>query len=336
MFPLEPRPTPLQSGTDPLSEPSAGEGPSPWMDGERGVPFASAEIPAPLERVAVPPRQSIRQLLIHLTLFVLTGMTTTAVGTLWFYDPEQSFGEALARGGLFSFSLLTILTAHEMGHFLACRWYGVAATWPYFLPLPFPPVGTLGAFIRIQAPIPTRRALFDIGIAGPLAGFVFLVPAAWIAHHFAEPAVIEALGEGTIYFQSPLLFRFFEWLYGLPEVMLNPVMWAAWVGSLMTSLNLLPVGQLDGGHVAYALFGERGHRLVARLSYLAVLILTVVAIYEGLWNWLVWAIILTFLMRVGHPPVLDPAPPLGRGRVVIAVLGVLVFLLCFMPMPIRL
>ena len=136
-----------------------------------------------------------------------------------------------------------------------------------------------------------REALLAaLWIAGPLAGFVFLIPAAWIAHHVAEPAVLESLGEGVIYFESPLLFRLFEWGYGLPEVMLNPVMWAAWVGALVTSLNLLPVGQLDGGHVTFAVFGPGGHRWVGRLCYVAVLGLTVFSIYHGVWNWLVWAL----------------------------------------------
>ena len=335
MSSLDPRPAPSETSSDTPSEmglarEAGEEGPLPSPETDSMV----GSEPPVWTRSPMQPRASQRPLL-HLTLFVLTVMTTTGVGTLWFYDPDQSLGASLARGFLFSFSLLTILTAHEMGHFLACRWYGVAATWPYFLPVPFPPVGTFGAFIRIQSPIPTRRALFDIGIAGPLAGFVFLIPAAWIAHHFAEPAALEALGEGVIYFESPLLFRLFEWGYGLPEVMLNPVMWAAWVGSLVTSLNLLPVGQLDGGHVTYALFGPRGHRWVGRLCYLAVLALTAFSIYHGVWNWLVWALILTFLLRVGHPPVLDPISSLGRERVVVALIGLIVFLLCFMPMPIR-
>ena len=344
MSSLDLGPTPSETSSDPPS----GMGPAreageEALSGE-STPVSPPPSPEPSSIVgSAPPvwtgrpveRSAPRRPLLHLTLFVLTVITTTGVGTLWFYDPDQPLGSSLARGFLFSFSLLTILTAHEMGHFLACRWYGVAATWPYFLPVPFPPVGTFGAFIRIQSPIPTRRALFDIGIAGPLAGFVFLIPAAWIAHHFAEPAVLESLGEGVIYFESPLLFRLFEWGYGLPEVMLNPVMWAAWVGALVTSLNLLPVGQLDGGHVTYAVFGRRGHRWVGRLCYLAVLGLTVFSIYHGVWNWLVWAIILTFLLRVGHPPVLDPLSPLGRERVVVALIGLIVFLLCFMPMPIR-
>ncbi len=277
-----------------------------------------------------------RRKLLHLLLFVLTILTTTAVGILWFFRDGDSLLRMIGQGLIYSFSIIAILTAHEMGHYLACRWYGVAATPPYFIPVPLPPVGSFGAFIRIKSPIPTRRALFDIGIAGPLAGFLFILPAAFVAHYFALPAPPVESTEGMVYFASPLLFKFFEWVFDLPELVeLNPVMWAAWVGCLMTALNLLPVGQLDGGHVTYAVFGVRGNRLIARLSYLAVIGLAIVSIREGNWNWAIWVLILTFLLRVGHPPVLDPDEPLGRGRQVVAVIGLLVFILCFMPVPIR-
>jgi membrane-associated protease RseP (regulator of RpoE activity) len=279
---------------------------------------------------------SVRRKLLHLFLFSLTVITTTGVGVVWFFREGDSLPRMIGQGLIYSFSLVTILTAHEMGHYLACRWYGVVATPPYFIPVPLPPVGSFGAFIKIKSPIPNRRALFDIGIAGPLGGFVFILPAALIAHYFAVPAPPPESTEGMIYFQSPLLFKFFEWIFGLPEMVeLNPVMWAAWVGCLMTALNLLPVGQLDGGHVTYAVLGARGNRLIARLAYAAVIGLAIVSIREGNWNWAVWVLILTFLLRVGHPPVLDPEEPLGRGRLVVAFIGLLVFILCFMPVPIR-
>ncbi|NBO64688.1 MAG: site-2 protease family protein [Acidobacteria bacterium] len=244
---------------------------------------------------------SLRRKLLHLLLFLLTILTTTGVGALWFFRDGDSLPRLLGQGMLYSFALVIILTAHEMGHYIACRWYGVAATPPYFIPMPLPPVGSFGAFIRIKSPIPHRKALFDIGIAGPLAGFVFIIPAALIAHYFAVPAPPVELTEGTIYFESPLLFRCFEWLFGLPELVeLNPVMWAAWVGCLMTALNLLPVGQLDGGHVTYAVFGARGNRMIALACYLCVVGLAIYSIREGNWNWAIWVLILTFMLRVGR------------------------------------
>lgn len=291
---------------------------------------------APVVPFVTEERITAGRFLFHLFLFALTVVTTCGVGMLWFQREGQPGIYSLRSGIVYSFSLIAILTAHEMGHYIACRWYGVAATLPYFIPVPLPPVGTFGAFIKIKAPIPNRRALFDIGIAGPLAGFVFVIPAAWIAHYFAEPAAATEMVEGAIYFQSPLLFKFFEWLFQLPEVVeLNPVMWAAWVGALMTSLNLLPVGQLDGGHVTYALFGARGHRVVALICYLAVIGLALFSLRDGVWNWVVYAVILTLMLRVGHPPVMEQDEPLGRGRTLVALIGLIVFILCFMPVPIR-
>ena len=279
-----------------------------------------------------------RRLFFHLFLLGLTILTTVGVGVLWFYngDAFEPISRVVGEGLVYSFTILTILAAHEMGHYIACRWYGVNATLPYFIPVPIPPVGTFGAFIKIKSPIPTRRALFDIGIAGPLAGFVFAIPAAFVAHYFAQPAPPPDPGAQMIYFQDPLLFKFFHHLLHLPpEVRLNPVMWAAWIGVFMTSLNLLPVGQLDGGHVTYAVFGHRGHRAIAISCYLAVIGLAIYSVRDGLWNWVVYGVILTLMLKVGHPPVVDDSEPLGLARKLVAVIGLLVFVLSFMPFPIK-
>jgi membrane-associated protease RseP (regulator of RpoE activity) len=287
-----------------------------------------------------PPEQTNQltagRVLFHLFLLGLTVLTTTAIGTLLF--TADSLARGLASGALFSFTLLTILLTHELGHYIACLWYGVEATLPYFIPSPLPPTGTFGAFIKIKSPIPSRRALFDIGIAGPLAGFVFALPAALVAHYFVEPAPPLSSSEGVIVFNSPPLFVLLERLFHLPnDLALNPVWFAAWIGLFMTSLNLLPVGQLDGGHVVYALFGARWHRLIALTIYLCVLGLGIAAWRNGGWlGWFVYAAILTFLLRIGHPPVMDESEPLGSKRKLVAVLGLLVFLLCFMPNPITL
>ncbi len=284
----------------------------------------------------VPDEISAGRLLFHLLLLGLTILTTLGVGILWFYQDAQPFFHSIVSGSIYSFSVIAILAAHEMGHYIACRWYGVSATLPYFIPMPIPPVGTFGAFIKIKSPIPTRKALFDIGIAGPLAGFVFAIPATLIGHYFAVAAQPAAIGDEVIYFQSPLLFKFFEKMLDVPPLVeLNPVMWAAWIGLFMTSLNLLPVGQLDGGHVTYAVFGRRGHRLIAMACYLAVIGLAVYSVItSGVWNWVVYAGILTLMLRVGHPPVVDDTESLGAARMIVAVIGLLVFVLCFMPFPI--
>jgi membrane-associated protease RseP (regulator of RpoE activity) len=271
---------------------------------------------------------TVGRLLFHLFLLGLTVLTTTLAAGVW---PLRSFSE----GAVYSFTVLSILGAHEMGHYIACRWHGVQATLPYFIPVPFPPVGTLGAFIKIKSPIPSRRALFDIGIAGPLSGFVFAIPAAFIAHYFATPSNVSEITDGAITFGDPLLFQFFQRAFHLPSMVeLNPVWWAAWIGVFMTAVNLLPVGQLDGGHVTYAVFGRRGHRVTAWATYIAVVALAILSIKGGTWNWVVIIALLTFAMRMGHPPVVDEDEPLGLARTLVAIIGLLVFALSFLPFPI--
>lgn len=288
--------------------------------------------PLPLwepEPVAPPqPRDlTVGRVLFHLLLLGLTVITTTSIGALLF--------ASLSSGLLFSFTLLGILGAHEMGHYIACRWYGVRATLPYFIPAPLG-IGTFGAFIKIKSPIPDKKALFDIGIAGPLAGFIFAIPAAIIALYYVQTSSPGALTDGTMIFNDPPLFRLIEKILRLPrDLELNPIYLAAWVGMLVTSLNLLPVGQLDGGHVVYAVFGERRHWLIARIIWLSVLGLAVYSVLRGGWyGWVIYAVLLTLMLRVGHPQVVDEYEPLGLERKIVAFIGLMVFLLCFSPFPI--
>jgi membrane-associated protease RseP (regulator of RpoE activity) len=234
-------------------------------------------------------------------------------------------------GPRLTLALISILMAHEMGHYVACRIYGVDATLPYFLPFPvLSLVGTLGAFIRIRAPFPNRRALFDIGIAGPLAGFALCLPVLVLG--VREAQVIPSVREAGLYLGEPLLFRGAILLLrgATPDDMtlsLGPVGLAAWFGLFVTALNLIPIGQLDGGHVTYALFRRRA-MLISRVgSWVCVAL-----VYFGP-NWIFWSILLRILGR-RHPPTLDDGQPLGRGRAWIAALGLLVFVGCFVPNPI--
>lgn len=299
-------------------------------------PPESFSQPAPQKARAESDEITAGRLLFHLFLLGLTVLTTTFAlpvfkRMIYGVFPLNGFLE----GAVYSFTVLSILGAHEMGHYIACRWYGVRATLPYFIPVPLPPVGTFGAFIRIKSPIPSRRALFDIGIAGPLAGFVFAIPAAFIAHYFATPSSLPEVTEGGITINDPLLFQFFGRAFHLPPMVeMNPVWWAAWVGVFMTALNLLPIGQLDGGHVTYAVFGRRGHRLTAWASYISVIALAAFSVKSGMWNWVVFAALLTLVIRVGHPPVVDESEPLGLARIFVAIIGLLVFALSFLPFPI--
>jgi membrane-associated protease RseP (regulator of RpoE activity) len=276
--------------------------------------------------VQVQDDSSVIGLLVSPTLAVLR---ETATGNL---DP-------LAKGFLFTFTLLTILGAHELGHYFACRHYGIRATLPFFIPAP-PTItlfGTFGAVIKIKEPIRSRRALFDIGIAGPLAGFAFALPAAVVGLVFATPdphGAVSAASDG-IQPTSPPLFILISWLFDLHGVMAwNPVYWAAWGSLLVTALNLFPVGQLDGGHVLYAIAGQRVHTWISRVVALGCAALAVLSLVLNQPPvYLLWTFVLLFLMKVGHPPVIEEEP-LGKARIAIAIVALLVFLLCFMPFPI--
>ena len=311
---------------------------------------------------------SARECRLHGGLFILTIVTTTLAGIMLaapeltptepplaspldylFYIPlaylysivellryALAHPRLIAKGVTFSASLLAILFSHEMGHYLACRYYKVNATLPYFIPAP--PLflaGTFGAFIKIRSPIPSRRALFDIGLAGPLAGFVVAVPLSIIG-----VLMIGAPLEPTdhlIFFNDPLLFRLIAKLVGIPldpNAPTNPYYMAAWLGLLVTSLNLMPVGQLDGGHGTFALFGPRAHTIIGRLAFISVAVLAVLGFWwHGSPSGFLYAVLLGIMMKVPHP---QPAvmEPLGTKRIVIAILTLIVFVLCFCPFPI--
>jgi len=286
-----------------------------------------------------------KQLLWHLFLFLTTILTTTIAGAIFPYllqeaDLDQIYNIVttskvpIINGLIFSFTLMVILGTHELGHYIACLYYRVSATLPYFIPIP-PPlgIGTLGAFIKIKSPIYTRKALFDIGIAGPLAGFVFAIPAAIAGIYFSRP-VSSAL---PITFNNPLLFTLIGKIFGVQsELAWNPIWFACWVGMLATALNLLPVGQLDGGHVVYALFGRRGHRAVALIVTILQAVIAYFAYINSNWSGgFIYAILLIVMFAMKHPKVVDEDEPLGFWRGVLGFIALLVFILCFMPIPLK-
>ncbi|MGI8555763.1 MAG: site-2 protease family protein [Pyrinomonadaceae bacterium] len=249
----------------------------------------------------------------------------------------------LIYGLKFSVSLLTILTAHEAGHYVTCRLYGVDATLPYFIPTPplIGPAGTLGAFIKILSPLPSRRATFDIGVAGPIAGFLMLIPVAVLGfltmHNIALPAGAN-LSDGGIYFSDPLLLKLLAPLFGINlslPVAPNPFYMAAWLGLLITSLNLIPSGQLDGGHAIYAIFGERIHKWTGYAAFAIMGTISVLGWF--LYNspsGLLFTILLAVMMRIKHPEPSDDTP-LDYKRLLVAVLVLIIFALCFVPFPIQ-
>ena len=243
---------------------------------------------------------------------------------MW-HDPAFLF-----QGLPFSLTLLTILMAHEMGHFLTARYYRVDVSLPYFLPAPTL-IGTMGAFIRIRSEIYTKRALFDIGIAGPLAGFaVLLAPlAVGLSLSRVAPGVVH---RSDLILGSPLLLRLFEAIQfpGIraEDIYLHPVARAAWVGLLATALNLLPIGQLDGGHILYSFAGEK----TRWLSRIFVVLLIPMGLYFA-YSWLMWAVLL-FFFGMRHPVIYDSSP-IGRTRTWLGVASLAILILTFTLSPVR-
>jgi membrane-associated protease RseP (regulator of RpoE activity) len=239
-------------------------------------------------------------------------------------------------GPVFSAGLLSILTAHEFGHYFTARRYRVPVSLPYFIPFPFSLFGTLGAVIRMSPRIPSRRALFDIAAAGPLAGMVLALPLTYLG--IARSAIVakSAIPAHSITLGEPLLFKGLGWLvHGAlsknVDLMLHPLAFAGWAGMFVTALNLLPIGQLDGGHVTHALFGNRS-RLVAGAMFLGL------GLYCIVTKNVTWIPLLLLLLIFGvqHPPVMDDGNPLGSGRRALGLLLGLLFLTCFSLVPIQL
>lgn len=244
----------------------------------------------------------------------------------------------VAEGLKFAGALLSILLAHESGHYVACRLYGVEATLPFFIPVPPPFIaGTLGAFIKIKSPIPSRRALFDIGVAGPLAGFAVIIPVAVIGLLTAVPDTTAHAAGSVIIFNDPALLRMLAVPLSVQDIGAiapNPFYFAAWFGLLVTSLNLMPVGQLDGGHAVYALLGRRAHKYVGRMAFFAILALAPLGwLWHGAPTSIVYVALLFVMLRLPHPAPLDDSDPLGRTRTLLGILTLIVFALSFLPFP---
>lgn len=286
---------------------------------------------------------------LNVVLFILTIFSTFVVGLSWStsFELAEDLAELPGReidfniwesprvfilSGIYAFVLLAILVGHELGHYLTCRHYRLEATLPYFIPAPTL-IGTLGAFIRIRSPITKKSQLFDIGLAGPLTGFFLSIPA--IIFGLAHSKLVPSLpSEGTIYFGEPLFLKGVERILlghisDKYDLVLHPVGVAGWVGILITAFNLFPVGQLDGGHIAYALLGVRSRRLGRFVLGLFV----IMGIF--LWiGWLVWAGLI-LILGLKHPQVADELEKLSPGRQILGWVAVAIFVLSFIPDPIK-
>jgi membrane-associated protease RseP (regulator of RpoE activity) len=309
--------------------------------------WSAAVRPLPPPGYAQRPEPRLR----YIILFILTVVTTTLAGVNHFASFAVGFTNQtldlpatalLVRGLWYSLSILAILGAHEFGHYFACRYYRVNASLPYFIPLYVPFIGplltgTLGAVIRIRQPIPGKRALIDIGIAGPIAGFIVAIPVLLVGMYLSTVVALPADLRGTVELGEPLLFKAATWItFGsVPDgytVNLHPMAFAAWFGMLATALNLFPIGQLDGGHISYAVLGRRS----------TVVTFAMVACLIGLsflsYSWIVWtALTIAMLFAFGprHPQVFDEDIPLDSGRMWLALFALVMFVVCFCPAPIQ-
>jgi len=303
---------------------------------------------------------------LHVTLFLITLATTTLAGVEW-RDGDPFDLLNFKTGLAYSISLLLILGSHEFGHFFYSIKHHVKATLPYFIPFPVLPgmlnFGTLGAVIRTKTPVPSRKAMFDIGVSGPIIGFMMSVVVLifgfthlpgkeYLIHihpnyDFATNTVPGSEGI-PLAFGNTILFKLLEMIFTNPhkefvppmtEIYHYPFLCVGWFGLFVTAMNLLPIGQLDGGHLIYAMFGD-GHKKIARVFFVIMLIIGLLGLLPffgikieiGWTGWLFWCLILFFIIKIDHPRIMDPTP-LDRKRKVIGWLTILIFIVSFSPNP---
>ncbi len=323
---MEQHPFPPDPDKTVPDEPSAGDNP---QNRAEWAPHWDDSVPAP--------RRALSVLSLPIGLFLLTVFTTLWAGA-YQVNPRPVSGAwdflvrypgRLLDGWPFAATLLGILVTHEFGHYCLSLIHRVPASLPLFLPGPPQFIGTFGAIIRMRSPIMSRRALFDIGVAGPIAGFVVAVLALIVGLSYSMVEL--RMGYG-LQLGEPLLLQFLAWLVFGPlpdayDIVLHPVAFAAWFGIFVTALNLLPIGQLDGGHVAYALLGYRQRTLAFTMIPILLAL--------GVWGWPGWLLLagLTGLIGISHPPVIDPGTDLGRGRRWVGWGAIAIFLVSFSPVP---
>jgi membrane-associated protease RseP (regulator of RpoE activity) len=284
-----------------------------------------------------------KKIAVNILLFLLTLVFTLVVGIQYhisYYSITLPAGSgfftflwrhpaAWLWGFAYSFSLLGILLVHELGHFFACRFHHIEATLPFFIPAPTL-IGTFGAFIKIKSPFPSKKALFDVGLAGPLAGFLVALPIIFIGISHSQIVQKEAL-QGGIAMGEPLIFKLIAWLVigsisGQHTLLVHPMAFAGWFGLLATAFNLFPIGQLDGGHILYALIGKKSY--YAGIASIIVILLLGIKYWQG---WLFWALTIT-LIGLRHPPIFADEK-IDLKRKILAAIAMLIFLVSFTPAP---
>lgn len=298
-------------------------------------------------------KKRVNQKFIPVLLLLLTIVTTAITGAqLTVNEPFLNWGN-FSSGFKYSFALLTILFTHEMGHYLYARYYKISVTLPYFIPFYFPLMfnfGTFGAFIRLREPIPNKKALFDIGVAGPFAGFIvsliFLIIGLYEVQNEASMLLyiesIHPLTDNTaavLTFGGNMLFDFILQISGrnfipMHEIYHFPFIVSGWFGLLITSLNLMPIGQLDGGHITHAMFGQKSSR-IAIAGFIAIILLNVFLISQfNSYVYILWPILILVFIKFKHPPTLDESIAIGPLRKILGYLAYIIFIVSFSPMPI--
>lgn len=297
---------------------------------------------------------------LHLSLFILTFFTTTLAGVEWLN--KDLFDLNNFHYGLpYSLSLLSVLASHEFGHYLTARYYNVNVTLPFFIPVPpflVNPFGTMGALIRIRSPLNERKVLFDVGIAGPIAGLAVTIAIlgyglthlpdkSFLYTVHPEYALLRQLPEGGFTFGNSFLFAALQQVFAgvsympaMNEIYHYPYLCVGWFGLFVTALNLIPIGQLDGGHVLYAIVGSKTQGILARLFFGSLIVIGLasfipfsgIGLHLGTTGWLVWALILYFFIKLDHPDIPDQTP-LSPGRKLLGWLTMAAFVACFPPIP---
>lgn len=274
-----------------------------------------------------------KNIIIPVILFVLTLLSTLTVGAMHVGVNILKEPGNIYKGLPFAVTLMAILLSHELAHYFASRKHNIQATLPYFIPAPTF-IGTFGAFIKMKSPIASRRTLLDIGVSGPLAGFIISVIVSIIGLSFSQVVFIKEMEGSSIGLGDSLLFTILSRLIldyqpGSQDVLLHPVAFAGWIGFFVTSLNLIPIGQLDGGHIAYALLGKK-HVYLSNIL-LVVMIVLGLLLWEG---WALWAILL-LILGLKHPPIIHWESPLDNRRKFFGWLALIIFILTFIPVPFK-
>jgi len=300
--------------------------------------------------------------LINILLFILTFFSTTLAGVGWLNQNPYAL-ENFMLGLQYSFLILTVISLHEFGHYFAAKYHKVDVTLPYYIPFPFlflNPFGTMGAVIKMKSPSQTRKSLFDIGIAGPIAGWIasmvilvygFLtLPEINYLYNIHPEYLSGGIPTTGLTFGNNLIFLFLEKIFSngafvppMNEVYHYPFLCVGWFGLLITSLNMMPVGQLDGGHISYTMFGKN-HKVIANIVFIFLIIFGLLGFLPflninmefGSVNWLVWALLIYFVIKIEHPPICtDMENPLGRTRIILGWFSFLIFITSFCPVPIN-